>query len=206
MGLYRNHVFPRLMDWVLGQPQMQRERARALADARGEVLEIGFGTGLNLPHYPGAVTRLHVVDPEAALASRVAARIASAPFPVERRQLAAERLPYADASFDCVVSTWTLCTIPDTAAALAEVGRVLRPEGTYLFLEHGRSDDTQVARWQDRFNPLQRLLGCGCNINRPIARMIGDSGLAITALERYTLVGQPRIAAEMYRGTARRAA
>ena len=105
-----------------------------------------------------------------------------------------------------MVSTWTLCTIPDTAAALAEVGRVLRPGGAYLFLEHGRSDDARVARWQDRLNPLQRLICCGCNINRPIAKLIGASGLAVTALERYTLVGQPRIAAEMYRGQARRAA
>jgi ubiquinone/menaquinone biosynthesis C-methylase UbiE len=203
MGLYRDHVYPRVMEWTLGRAALDAERAAALADARGDVLEIGFGSGLNLAHYPPAVRRLSVVDPSDALAPRVAARIAAAPFPVERRLTAAERLPFADATFDCVTSTWTLCTIPDVRAALAEVRRVLKPSGTLLFLEHGRSDDARVARWQDRVNPIQRVIGCGCNLNRRIADLVADGGFTITRLERYVLAGEPRLYAEMYRGAAR---
>lgn len=202
MGLYARYVFPRLMEWTLGRERYQQERRAALASAQGEVLEIGFGTGLNLPHYPDAVTRLTIVDLAELLPARVAERIANARFPVERARLDAERLPFADARFDCVVSTWTLCSIPDPVAALREVRRVLRPKGAYLFLEHGRSDDSRVARWQDRLNPLQRVVACGCNINRPIDALVRAAGLAPARLERYVMRGEPRLFAEMYRGAA----
>jgi len=202
MGFYADHIFPRLMDWTLRGPVHQAERAKALESVRGEVLEVGFGTGLNLRHYPPGVTRLTALDVADLLPARTRRRIKAAPFPVARVQLTAERLPFPDAGFDCAVSTWTLCSIPDALAALREVRRVLKPGGVFVFLEHGRSDDARVARWQDRFNPIQRRIGVGCNLNRPIDALIRDAGFAITRLDRYAIQGEPRIMAEMYRGTA----
>ncbi|MGZ8383931.1 MAG: class I SAM-dependent methyltransferase, partial [Nitrospira sp.] len=140
------------MDWVLRSERFQAERRQLLTSAHGIVLEIGFGTGLNLPHYPRAITALHTVDPSPMLPDRVACRVAQTPFPVHIQRVSAERLPYDDATFDCAVSTFTLCTIPDAVTALREVRRVLKPKGRFLFLEHGRSDDSSIATWQDRLN------------------------------------------------------
>ena len=202
MSLYASYIFPRLMDWVLRGERFQSERRLILASAQGLVLEIGFGTGLNLPHYPSTITALHTVEPATLLPDRVARRVASAPFPVHIRHLSAEVLPYAAALFDCAVSTFTLCTIPDPAAALREVRRVLKPEGSFLFLEHGRSDDPSVARWQDRLNPLQQIVACGCNLNRRIDQLIVQAGFRLEQLDRYTLPGVPRVGGTMYRGRA----
>jgi ubiquinone/menaquinone biosynthesis C-methylase UbiE len=181
----------------------QKKRAKALKAVHGEVLEVGFGTGLNLPHYPRRVARLVALDPEEMLPPKVSQRIAAASFPVERVQQAGEHLPFPAGRFDCVVTTLTLCTIADPASALIEIRRVLRAGGTYVFLEHGRSADPRVARLQDRLNPLWRLsgIGRGCNINRPIDSLIAQAGLRIVSLERYVL-GRPRIMTEMYRGLA----
>src|SRR5574341_746603 len=159
MGFYADHVFPYLMDWTLGPRRFREQRELALAPAHGHVLEIGFGTGLNLPHYPRAVTSLTAIEPAPLLPKTVARRISGRALPVELVRLSAETLPFEDGRFDCAVSTWTLCTIPDSVAALREVRRVLKPGGRYLFLEHGRSDDARVAKWQDFFNPLQRRIG-----------------------------------------------
>jgi ubiquinone/menaquinone biosynthesis C-methylase UbiE len=200
--MYATYIFPRLMDWVLRGERFQRERRRLLASAQGIVLEIGFGTGLNLPHYPRTVTALHTVDPSSMLRDRVAGRAAQAPFPVHMQYLAAERLPFDDATFDCAVSTFTLCTIPDPVRALQEIRRVLKPEGRFLFLEHGRSDNRGIAGWQDRLNPLQNWVGCGCNLNRRIDQLVSASGLYLKYVDRYLLPGVPRIGGEMYRGWA----
>lgn len=202
MGFYADHVFPYLMDWTMGTRRFRELRRQSLASARGSVLEIGFGTGLNLPHYPDTVTELTVIDPAVLLPTKVAKRIASAAMPVQVAHLSAETLPFEDRRFDCVVSTWALCTIPNAVAALREVRRVLKPEGAYLFLEHGRSDDAEVAIWQDRLNPLQRKIGCGCNLNRPIDALVRKAGLHVHHLERFVFSGVPRIVGEMYRGTA----
>jgi ubiquinone/menaquinone biosynthesis C-methylase UbiE len=201
MGFYERYVFPHFLD--LAMRGMNPLRAEALAAASGEVLEVGFGTGLNLAFYPAGVKRLHALDPANALPERVAGRIAAAPFPVERHHLRADgRLPFADASFDCVAMTFTLCTIPDTAAALAEIRRVLRPGAPLLFLEHGRSDAPRTARLQDFLNPLQNRIGVGCNINRKVDERIAAAGFRFDALTRFRARG-PRILAEMYRGIAR---
>ena len=202
MGLYEKYVFPRFMDLSTGSKKIRDERKKALAPAYGEVLEIGFGTGRNLPYYPTAVAGLTAVDPADMLPKRVARRIAEARMPVEVVHLGAERLPLEDGRFDCVVSTLTLCTIPDAVAALKEVTRVLKPEGKFLFLEHGRSDDPKVAQWQDRLNPLNRRIGCGCNMNRAIDALIQQAGLEIERFERYVLKGTPRVLMTMYRGVA----
>jgi ubiquinone/menaquinone biosynthesis C-methylase UbiE len=202
MGLYSQHIFPRLMDWVMSGEEFQRLRAALLAEARGDVLEIGFGTGLNLPHYSSTISSLSIVDPARILPLKVTARAAALPFPIHRQHITAEALPFRDRQFDTVVSTWTLCTIPDPVKALQEIRRVLKPGGIFLFLEHGRSDDAGVAAWQDRLNPVQNIIGCGCNLNRRIDRLIEQSGLRIDHLERFLMPHVPRIAGEMYEGRA----
>ncbi|HLZ34150.1 MAG TPA: class I SAM-dependent methyltransferase [Nitrospira sp.] len=202
MGLYRQHIFPRLMDWVMSGEEFQRLRASLLRHVHGGVLEIGFGTGLNLPHYPDNISSLSIVDPAQILPDRLAARRAAAAFPVHTHYTDAETLPFPDRQFDSIVSTWTLCTIPDPVKALQEIRRVLKPAGIFLFLEHGRSDDAGVAAWQDRLNPIQNMIGCGCNLNRRIDRLIEQGGLQIDHLERFRMPSVPRIAGEMYEGRA----
>lgn len=201
MGLYSLHIFPRLMDWVMSGKEFQRLRKGLLEDVRGAVLEIGFGTGLNLPHYPRNILSLSIVDPVRILPDRVAARAASVSFPLYPQHVTAEKLPYHDHQFDSVVSTWTLCTIADPVKALQEVRRVLKPTGHFLFLEHGRSNDEKVAAWQDRLNPIQNIIGCGCNLNRRIDKLVEQSGLQIVHLDRFQMQSVPRIGGEMYRGT-----
>ena len=185
MGLYRYHIFPRLMDWVMAGEAFHRLRMELLAQVHGEVLELGIGTGLNLPHYPKTVTQLHAVDPANSLPKIVTERITSQSFPIRIQHVTAESLPYDDRSFDFAVSTWTLCTIPDAVKALREVKRVLKPDGMFLFLEHGRSENESVAAWQDRLNPIQHIIGCGCNLNRRIDQLIIQAGLKITTLDRF---------------------
>jgi len=203
MGLYSSYIFPRVLDWSLGTSYFQNLRKETLEPAKGSVLEIGFGTGLNLPHYPPQVTKLTVVEPERMLASRVARRISEANMPVEQFQLdASRRLPFDDDSFDSVVTTLTLCSIADVSPALAEIRRVLKPQRPYVFLEHGRSDDPRVAKRQDFFNPVQKIVACGCNMNRPIDQLIKDAGFEIATLERFLIPDAPRVLAEMYRGIA----
>ena len=202
MKLYSEYIFPRFMDWVMGGEVFQQLRAEVVKDARGKVLEIGFGTGLNLPHYPTNISHLSMVDSTLLLPDRVGERTARVAFPLHVERVTAEALPYPDQQFDSVVSTWTLCTIPDVKKALQEVRRVLKPTGIFLFLEHGRSDNARTAAWQDRLNPIQKVIGCGCNVNRPIDQLIKDSGLHILLLNRFQMDNVPRIVGEMYQGHA----
>ena len=202
MGFYCNHIFSRLMEWVMAGDEFLRLRRELLASTHGEVLELGIGTGLNLPHYPETVTELHAVDPAQLLPKTIAARSANLAFPVHIQRGIAEALPHADRYFDNVVSTWTLCTIPDPVLALKEVRRVLKPEGTFLFLEHGRSNDQKIAIWQDRLNPVQNVIGCGCHLNRHIDQLIMQAGLTVTRLDRFAMETVPKLGGEMYRGLA----
>jgi SAM-dependent methyltransferase len=203
MGIYAKYIFPRFLDWSLRAPEFGKYRRRALEPARGNTLEIGFGTGLNLPYYPEAVTKLTAIDSENMLVDKVERRIAACPIPVTKLQLDAQgRLPFDDRTFDTVVSTLTLCSIADAAAALAEIRRVLKPDGRFVFFEHGRSDDPKVARRQDRFNPVQKIIGVGCHMNRKIDDLIEEAGFEITQLDRFLLPKTPRLLAEMYRGVA----
>jgi ubiquinone/menaquinone biosynthesis C-methylase UbiE len=204
MGWYGEHIFPHLMEWVMGGEEFQKQRSLVLARVYGTVLEIGFGTGLNLPHYPAALSSLHAIDPAHMLPRKIAERSTAVPFPLQIQRTSAEMLPYNDRSFNFVVSTWTLCTIPDPVQALREVRRVLKPDGVLLFLEHGRSDDTKVAAWQDRLNPIQNIIGGGCNLNRKIDQLIAQAGLKIMTLDRFQMQSVPRLGGEMYRGTATR--
>lgn len=203
MGIYSKYIFPRFLDWTLGNPEMGKYRRQALEQATGKTLEIGFGTGLNLPYYPESVTELTIIDSENMLEKLVTERIAACRLPVTKLQLDAQgRLPFEDYSFDSVVSTLTLCSIASTEPALAEIHRVLKPAGKFIFFEHGRSDDADTARWQDRLNPLQKIVGVGCNINRRIDRLIENAGFRIEKLDRFILPKSPRLLAEMYRGIA----
>lgn len=203
-GILQPHIFPRLMNWVMAGEEFRRLCTKSLAHVQGEVLELGIGTGLNLPHYPETITRLHAVDPANLLPKIVTERSTSQSFPIRIQHVNAESLPYDDRSFDFVVSTWTLCTIPDPVKALREVRRVLKPNGSFLFLEHGRSEDAQVAAWQDRVNPIQNIIGCDCNLNRKIDQIIAQTGLKIMTLDRFQMQSVPRLGGEMYRGTATR--
>lgn len=203
MSLWERHGFPRLMDWSMRGPEVGRLRAQALATAAGDVLEIGFGTGLNLAHYPAAVRSITALDPLDALRERVAARIAAVHIPVQRVALSADgRLPFDDAHFDCVVTTWTLCSIPDAGAALREMRRVLRPEGRYLFLEHGLSDEAGVERWQRRLEPLHKRIAGGCHLTRRIDTLIASAGFTLVDCEHWVEAG-PRVFSSMVRGSAR---
>lgn len=184
---------------------IERQRREALAPLHGHVLEIGFGTGLNLRFFPETVTRLTVIDSERMLTKRVAKRIDESPVPIEQLTLdAGGVLPFEDKAFDGVATTFTLCSISDVSSALAEIRRVLSDAGEYVFLEHGRSDDPRIAGRQDFFNPLQKIIACGCNMNRPIDRLIKSAGLEIIQLDRYSMPDTPRVLGEMYRGVARR--
>jgi ubiquinone/menaquinone biosynthesis C-methylase UbiE len=202
MGIYARWILPRVLEFAMSQKGVMRERPQTLADARGEVLEIGFGTGLNLEFYPTTVERLTVLDPTEMLASRVQKRISSAPVPVTVERCGAESLPFDAGRFDCVVTTWTLCSIPDAQAALSEIRRVLRPGGRYLFIEHGRSSDARIARRQDRLDWWHGLVTGGCHVNRPIDELIARGGMGIEKLERFEMPGTPRYLAAHYRGVA----
>ncbi len=203
MGLYADQIFPRLMDRGLGSAVHRRYREETLGEATGDVLEIGFGTGLNLAAYPEGVRHLVGVDATRMLEKRVRRRIEEAPFPVELLERdAADRLPFEDAAFDTVVSTWTLCSIDRVREALHELRRMLRPGGRFLFMEHGRSDRGFVAACQEAFNPIQNFMACGCNLNRRIDREIAGAAFSIVRLERFRVPGVPRMFAEVYRGAA----
>jgi ubiquinone/menaquinone biosynthesis C-methylase UbiE len=189
MGIYATQVVPRFTDVTMNRADLRPIRDRVASGLAGEVLEVGFGSGLNLPHYPPAVTRVLAVDPAQVGRNLAARRIAASPVPVEFAGLDGQRLPWPDGRFDHVLLTWTLCTIPDPRQALAEIYRVLRPGGEFHFADHGRSPDPQVARWQDRLTPLQRRLAGGCHLNRPIGELIAGSGLQLTQMDNYYLAG-----------------
>jgi ubiquinone/menaquinone biosynthesis C-methylase UbiE len=199
---YEKRIFPHGLE--LAMRPMWNLRPGVLEDARGEVLEIGFGTGLNLPHYPATVSRLVTADPMEAVPAATAKRIKDAPFPIDIHHLPADGgLPFEDGRFDRITITWTLCTIPDPVSALREARRVIKADGRMLFIEHGRSNDPKVARWQDRWNPVQKFIACGCNVNRKIDDLIETAGFTLENLDRFCVDGVPRLFGETYRGVAR---
>ena len=185
MGLWSRYVFPRGMDWTMRQPEIERLRTETLADVSGEVLEIGFGTGLNLERYPDRVKRISTVDPHPGMAGLAARRIAASKIEVERRVLSSERLPFEDEQFDSVVSTWTLCSIPDVNAALGELRRVLKPGGRFFLIEHGLSPDPKVRRWQHRMNGLQMKIADGCRLDREIDKIVLSQGFEFITLKQF---------------------
>jgi ubiquinone/menaquinone biosynthesis C-methylase UbiE len=202
MSLYRDRVLPRLIDVVMDTKQTREIRARVCSSLAGDVVEIGFGTGHNLPFMPATVTRLRAVEPSARSVRLAQDRIATSAIPVEVVGLDGQSLPLDDESTDSVLCTWSLCTIPDPQAAVQEMRRVLRPGGTLHFVEHGRAPDEKVRRWQNRLNGMQRRLAGGCNLNRDIPAIIDAGGFRIADLDTYYGKGEPRPYGYTYEGRA----
>ena len=202
MGLYERAVFNPAMDWVLSRPPVEAERARLLAAARGSVVEIGVGTGLNLPHYPPAVTAITAVAPAAALDARAARRARERGLPVELVNARAEWLPLPDGAFDTAVSTFVLCTVADPAAAIGELRRVLRPGGRILFLEHVVRRRGAGRAIQRLLDPLHRPLTCGCSLVRDTASALA-ADFTIDELEELDLPGLPYTVKRVIRGSGR---
>jgi len=183
---------------------LRARREQLLASAKGRVLEIGAGTGANLPFYPEGVEAITAAEPESPMARKLARRIRELRRPVEIVEASAEQLPFADAQFDTVVSTLVLCTVRDLARALSELRRVLKPGGCLLFIEHVRSEEARLAAWQDRLNGFNRIVAHGCNCNRPTLDAIRAAGFAITSLERSSLAKAPPFVRPLVVGTAQR--
>ncbi len=201
MRFYQEVLLPRLVRLTMKGGVFHKERAKALVGARGHVLEVGFGNGHNLGHYSAQVERLTGLDPVRVSEKLAREEIAKAPFPVEVRVGSAEAMPFEDCSFDSVAVTWTLCTIPDPAAALREMRRVLRPGGKLYFVEHGLSSDAGVARWQKRLNPIQRVIGGGCTLTREIGGLIETAGFRLEVLDNRYMKGL-KTHTYLYRGVA----
>ncbi len=201
MSWYQDQVLPHMIDLAMRAKEFRPVRSRVAGGLDGQVLEIGFGSGHNVPHYPPEVTRVLAVDPATVGRKIAAGRLAESPVPVEFAGLDAGNLPAQDGSMDHVLSTWTLCTVPDPGKALAEIVRVLRPGGSLHFAEHGLSPEAKVAGWQRRLNPMQRRVFGGCHLDRPIDRLIRSSGLEVSKLDNYYLRG-PKPVGYMFEGIA----
>ena len=203
MGLYRRYVGPRLIDFACSQARISELRQSIIPQARGVVLEVGIGPGLNLAHYdPDKVIKVIGLDPEAVLLELGKERVKASPVPVEIITAPGERIPLNDNIADTAVLTYTLCSVQDPLTVLREIRRVLKPGGRLLFLEHGRSDDASVAAWQDRLNPLWNLISCGCQINRDTSRLLRSAGFAIEDDDHFYLPGAPKILGFHRRGVA----
>jgi ubiquinone/menaquinone biosynthesis C-methylase UbiE len=202
MSFYHRHVVPRLVHLAMRQKQHDPFRQRIVGAAEGRVLEIGVGSGLNFPFYGATVTSVIGLEPSPALLRMARSRASSAKAPITLLDASAEAIPLESGSIDTVVTTWTLCTIPNAPLALAEIRRVLRPGGALRFVEHGRAPEPGVARWQDRLDPLWRRIAGGCHLNRKIDALILDNGFRLEALENARLPG-PRTHTYLYEGSAR---
>jgi len=203
MGFYENRVLPFMIGLACGTEPIQKQREKVVPRAEGRVLEIGMGPGLNLPYYDRErVEMVWGLEPSEGMRRKAAARIEQAPFEVRWLGLPSEEIPLEDDSADTVVLTYTLCTIPDSQAALAQMRRVLKPGGRLLFSEHGAAPDEAVRRWQDRVNPVWKKLAGGCNINREIPKALEAAGFEIPELDTMYLPGTPKIAAFQYWGHA----
>ncbi len=202
MGIWEQQVVPRVIDKVLGNSEMAEVRVRSLGGLHGTVVEIGFGSGPNVPLYPEAVERVLAIDPSGVARKLADGRIAASSIPVEFVGLDGQRIDLPDDSADCALSTWTLCTIPDAGAALAELRRVVRPGGELFFLEHGRSPRPGVEKWQHRLDPVQRRIAGGCNLSRDIPVLITDAGFDLEHVVEFDIAG-PKVMSHMFSGIAR---
>jgi len=201
MGFYDNHILPRVLDFAMTRSALAEQREWIMKRVRGEVLEMGFGGGVNLSYYPPQVKTLTAIEPNAAMRDRAVKRIEKSGRTVtliargiDKKQLLAE------ASFETIVSTWSLCTIADPAAAMKEVYRLLRPGGRFLFVEHGLSPDPDVATWQHRLSGVTQKWGGGCHLDRDIGKIVLASNLEIEPLEKFQLTSGLRVGSYTYRG------
>lgn len=203
MSFYAEYVLPHLLNLAMRNRELTAYRRRVVPAAHGRVLEVGIGSGLNLPFYGSGVTEVIGLDPSAPLLEMAEKQGKAGRTPLTMLQGSAEAIPLEDASVDTVLTTWTLCSIPDAHTALSEMRRVLKPTGELVFVEHGKAPDPSVARWQDRLTPLWRPMSGGCHLNRSIAALITDAGFALSDLHCGYARG-PRPFTFMYQGRAKR--
>ena len=205
MGWYGDNLVPRITNFALAHKRTAEVRERVCAGLSGSVVEVGFGSGLNAAFYPAALDEVLAVEPSDVAWRMAEPRVAGTKTEVRRVGLDGQSLPLADATADTALSTWTLCTIPDVARALGEVRRVLKPGGTLHFVEHGRSPDEGVRKWQERLDPVQQRMAGGCHLSRPIEDLITDAGFTIEAMSNYYAPGAPKPFSWFYEGVARSA-
>jgi ubiquinone/menaquinone biosynthesis C-methylase UbiE len=202
MGFYNDVILPRLIDLAMRNKELRPFRERVIGAAEGRVLEIGVGSGRNLPFYRAAAREILALDPAPRLVAMARNLPRATSMPVTFIEASAEAIPLDEHSVDTVVTTWTLCSIPEAAAALAEMRRVLRPGGRLMFVEHGLAPDARVRWWQDRLTPVWRRIGGGCHLNRPIRGMIESAGFRIDRIKTGYIPG-PKPMTFMYEGSAR---
>ena len=202
MNIYSQLIFPTLIDRVMSGESFANYRRAVLADAIGSVLEIGFGTGLNLAYYPlGQVDKITTVDVNPGMNKLAQKRIAASSIEVDFQVLNGEKLPMADGTFDTVVSTWTLCSIKKVETAIAEIHRILKPGGKFLFIEHGLSNEPNIQTWQHRLTPIQKVIGEGCHLDRSIRALIAKQFNNLDIQEFYS-PDTPKIGGYFYQGIA----
>lgn len=201
MGFYSNSIIPYCIDFAMSGSNLQQYRQQLLADVSGEILEIGFGTGLNLPYYPEDVTKITTIDPNPGMKKLARSRIAKSQITVDYKVLNGESIPLADSSFDSIVCTWTLCSMPLVDRAIAEVYRLLKSGGKFFFIEHGLSRDSQVQVWQNRLTPVQKVIADGCHLNRRISDLVRQQFSDVT-IEQFYAPKLPKVIGYMYQGIA----
>lgn len=202
MGFYRDRVLPHLQNSAMGRRDLREVRARVCAGLEGDVVEVGFGTGLNVPYYARDVARVAAVEPSSLCVRIAEPRIAASHATVHVAGITAERLELPSSAFDSALSTWSLCTIPDVNAALREIHRLLKHGAAFHFVEHGRAPDARVFRWQARIEPAWKHVAGGCHVTRDIPALIMRAGFEITQLTSYYMKGEPRVFAYTFEGIA----
>lgn len=203
MGFYDNHILPRVLDFAMKRSALAEQREWVMKQVRGQVLEIGFGSGLNLPYYPREVKTLSAIEPHTAMRDRAMKRIEKSGRTVSLIARGIDKKQFfPDGYFDTIVSTWTMCTIGDPAAALKEIYRLLKRGGRFVFVEHGLAPDAEVVKWQKRFNGLTQKWGGGCHLDRDVEALLRTSKLEVDKLEKFYLASGLRAGAYTYRGVA----
>jgi ubiquinone/menaquinone biosynthesis C-methylase UbiE len=202
MGIYHDRLLPRLLNASCSSQRLDELRRRVCEGLAGEVVEIGFGSGLNVPFYPAVIVSVAAIEPSDVSWELAGERLEATDIPVRRSGLDGQALPFGDDSFDAALSTWTLCTIPDVAKALGELRRVLKPGGTLHFLEHGLSPDERVRRWQRRLDPVQTRIMGGCHFTRPVVELLTTSGFTIKQLDVFYEKDIPKFAGALSLGIA----
>lgn len=200
--IYSQVIFPRLMDFSLNKPAVAELRKKILAEVAGETLEIGFGTGLNLPHYPPGIRSISALEPNGGMNGLAMRRMRDSQVAVTLLNHDGEDIPVADSSFDSVVSTWTLCSVGDPPEVMREVARVLKPGGRFFFLEHGLALNLRLRKWQARLTPINKVIAVGCHLDRDIKSIVQSEGLKLVKHERLNFDDAPRILGELYMGVA----